>query len=335
MVRKLATVARVDCVRAHPNADRLDIVTIRGWEVVTQKALYQEGDLCVYCEIDSLLPKDNAEFASFSSCKWKIKTKKIRGILSQGVCFPLTILPAGAWEEDEDVTTLLGITLMDAEIPSHYLQNTRPEDMIDFPCGIPRTEEQRIQNLSKDEIEDLANGTRPLYVTEKLDGTSCTYYLDEDGKFHVCSRNKELLDITKSRYWEFANEHYIQQDLEMLGIPVAVQGELCGPKINKNNYGLDRTRFYVFSVYFPTDSRYATYAEVQDICNTLSLDIVPHFAYIEKGKGMTRKEALEMADGPSILNPKSMREGLVFRSVWGDRNRVSFKAISNVYLQIK
>jgi len=336
MPRKLATIARIDGVVNHPNADRLDIVAIRGWKVVTQKGLYQLGDLCVYCEIDSLMPKDNPEFASFSGCKWKIKTRKIRGELSQGVCFPLNILPPeSVKEEGADVTDALGVKLADAEIPLHYRQNTRPEDMIDFPHEIPKTDEERIQNLDKDLLDDLEKGKRPLYATEKLDGTSCTYYLDENGEFHVCSRNKELLDQTKSRYWEFANEHYVQHQLELLGVPVAVQGELCGPKINRNNYKLDKTRFYVFSIYFPEDSRYATYAEVQDICNVLSFDIVPHVCYIEKGNGMTREKALEMADGPSILNDKAAREGLVFRSVWGDRNRISFKVISNVYLQLK
>ena len=51
-------IVQIDKVEKHPNADRLDLVQVRGWHCVTQKGTFKAGDLAVYLPIDSVLPPD-------------------------------------------------------------------------------------------------------------------------------------------------------------------------------------------------------------------------------------------------------------------------------------
>ena len=109
-MRKLASIQTVNAVEPIPNADAIERVRVLGWWVVSKKGEHKPGDKLVYCEIDSLLPeRPEFEFLRPSSFKpaqtddlgnvtvaagFRIKTIKLRGQVSQGICFPLSILPA-------------------------------------------------------------------------------------------------------------------------------------------------------------------------------------------------------------------------------------------------
>ena len=93
MERQLATIRRVSQVDDIPNKDRIGLAHIDGWTVIVQKADIHANDLVVFCEIDSVLP--DAEWCSFLKDSKHIKTMKMAGCLSQGIAFPLSILPAG------------------------------------------------------------------------------------------------------------------------------------------------------------------------------------------------------------------------------------------------
>jgi RNA ligase (TIGR02306 family) len=59
--RKLATVAKILDVQPIKDADAIEVAKIRDWHVVVKKGEFKPGDLCVYCEIDSVMP-DRPEF---------------------------------------------------------------------------------------------------------------------------------------------------------------------------------------------------------------------------------------------------------------------------------
>ena len=90
-MRNLASIQKISSVEKHPNADSLDIVKILGWQCVAKLGEFKAGDLCVYVEIDSILP-EKPEFEFLRTGKFRIKTIKLRGQLSQGICFPMSIL---------------------------------------------------------------------------------------------------------------------------------------------------------------------------------------------------------------------------------------------------
>ena len=90
MRRKLATLVRLGPVIKHPEADRLQIATVGGWEVVVGLDC-KENDEGVYFEIDSVLPEE--DWTADLPAR-KIKTIRLRGHISQGLFLRMTDVPA-------------------------------------------------------------------------------------------------------------------------------------------------------------------------------------------------------------------------------------------------
>ena len=69
--RKLASVRVISNIQPIPNADKIELVTVDGWNVVVAKDVgHKVGDLVIYCEIDSFLPiREEFEFLRKSSYK--------------------------------------------------------------------------------------------------------------------------------------------------------------------------------------------------------------------------------------------------------------------------
>src|SRR5665648_1102148 len=91
MERKLESIQRIGLLVPITGADKIEKATILGWEVVVKKGDFKVGDLCIYCEIDSILPA-KPEFEFLRERKFRIKTIKLKGQVSQGICFPLNII---------------------------------------------------------------------------------------------------------------------------------------------------------------------------------------------------------------------------------------------------
>ncbi|MFK7932768.1 MAG: RNA ligase (ATP) [Saprospiraceae bacterium] len=197
-MRKLASIQRIKALAPIPNADAIVRATVLGWQLVVRKDEFQVGDLCVYIEIDSVLPP-RPEFEPIRQRTNRIKTIRLRGQISQGICFPLSILPVGTpIEEDLDVTEILNITKYEPPIPAQLAGTMKGN----FPSFIPKTEETRVQVLAN-LLEKYAG--EMCFVTEKLDGSSVTYYLNND-EFGVCSRNLDLLETESNSFWKVARE---------------------------------------------------------------------------------------------------------------------------------
>ena len=109
MARKLAHIEKIDWIRPIEGKDRIALAGVLGWTVIIQKADYNEGDKCIFCEIDSVFP-EKPEYEFLRSKKFRIKTMKMSGVLSQGICFPMSMLPEGNYEIGDDVTEFMGIT---------------------------------------------------------------------------------------------------------------------------------------------------------------------------------------------------------------------------------
>jgi len=98
-MRKLATVETIKQIKEHTNADALEIAVVRGWNVIVQKGEFAVGDVCVYFEVDSVLPKEYRyaflhKYAYNKSLdKYRIKTAKLRGQFSQGLVMPIEQFP--------------------------------------------------------------------------------------------------------------------------------------------------------------------------------------------------------------------------------------------------
>src|SRR5690348_1774468 len=95
MERKLVSIQRVEAIEPIAGADNIVKARVMGWDVVVKKGELAAGDPCVFFEIDSVLP-DGAPWAEFMRPRgFRLKTARLRGVLSQGLALPTSILPAG------------------------------------------------------------------------------------------------------------------------------------------------------------------------------------------------------------------------------------------------
>jgi len=340
-MRKLATVRKIDNILPIAGADAIECAVVGGWKVVVKKGEYQAGDLGIYCEIDSWIPHSLAPFLSkgqhprvFEGIEGeRLKTIKLRGQLSQGLLLPMgtipkvlgvTYYPPDAYQEGTDVSELLGIIKWEKVLPAQLAGQAKGN----FPTAIPKTDQERVQNLVK-EIA-LAQGDE-FEVTEKLEGSSMTCYLMGD-EFGVCSRNLNLKETEGNSFWATARAEDIETKMRQLRVKstftdFAVQGELIGPGIQGNIYNLSKCEFRVFDVY---DIRYGEYLNPFTRNLLVGMMDLKHVPVIDAEFVLNTDVdgLLAMAESKSKL-ADVQREGLVFKQNDGG---FTFKAISNAYL---
>ena len=87
---KVATIEEIAEVIPHPNADALELAKIKGWQVCIKKGEFKKGDMCIYICVDSVL-EDKPIYEFLRNKNFRIKTVKLRGQISQGIAFPMTI----------------------------------------------------------------------------------------------------------------------------------------------------------------------------------------------------------------------------------------------------
>ena len=405
--RKLATITRILDVQPIEGADNIEKVFVRGWQCVTKKGEYQPGDLCVYVEVDSIMPdglpeekreewralnkqmskaseeerqiirekmneivkfNTRPEFEFLRDKKFHIKTRRILGEISQGICFPLSILPVelrmlinegnalkNTIFKDEafdaigyDVTDTLGVTQYIAPDPA--VMGGDAAGLL-TGVGLLVSDEERIENLSG-KYEQLKQFT--YYKTEKLEGTSFAAYL-KNGKFGVCGRTIDYKqpddDIPFDKmnvYWKVAKQLDLEEKMRALAKRYsignfALQGELVGEGIQKNIYKLKGQTVCFYNAFLIDQQEYMNYDAFIYAIDLVGLKTVPilddNFVLPEKAE-----ELLKEADVTTTVfgnNPTQLIEGFVLvakdinpakvKITRSSFNRLSLKAKSRTY----
>lgn len=333
MERKLATIRIINDIRPIEGADMIELATVGGWNVVVAKNVgHKVGDHVVYCEIDSFLPiREEFEFLRKSSYKkmgdqegFRLKTIKLRGQVSQGLILPMSVFGEFGWTAYEglDVTDRLGIVKYEPPIPAELSGKVKGG----FPSFLHKTDEERVQNLVKEYNEYKFTSAHQFYMTEKLDGSSATFYMNE-GEFGVCSRNLELLETEGNTFWKVARELDLENKLKDKG-NICLQGELIGEGIQGNPYKIKGQTVHFFNGFDIDKRQRLNINEFLILLDELELTSVP-ILDVAMSLPETVIGMLELAEGKSRLNDKTEREGVVVRSL---DNTISFKAISNKFL---
>lgn len=227
-------------------------------------------------------------------------------------------------KEGVDVTEILGITKYVVPIPACLSGTVKGN----FPSFIPKTDETRIQS---DPALYEAMADLPVVITEKLEGTSCTVYW-KDHEFGVCSRNWNL-QPSENAYWKAVRAARLDQAAIN---DLAIQGELCGPGIQSNIYGLPHVQLFVFRMWDLREGRLLSHDQMAAVALSLGLQTVP----VLYNEGSTLRtlysnvdQIMESTRGTSALNPTVQREGLVFSVATNDtKQKIGFKAINPDYL---
>lgn len=336
MERKLASIQRIKDLKPILNADRIELAIVGGWQTVVKKGEFSIGDLCVFFEIDSILP-DKPEFEFMRPRKSMVKSMKMKGVLSQGLALPLIYVGLNKdFTENTDVTNILEVKKY--ELPISF-KNGDSAGL--FPSYlIPKTDEIRVQS-AMGIIDELKN--REVYITVKCDGTSATYLL-YNNEFIVCSRGFIKKD-GDNIYWNIARKYDIENRLRSVyrinNINLGIQGEICGEGIAKNRMGLEGHKFFVFNVYNLNTKTYYDIQFANGIAWNLDLDFVPYDSFYSKLAfefpfDTTLDKLLDMAKG-NYEGTNNPREGIVIRptiEAYSEtlKGRMSIKVINNEYL---
>lgn len=319
-MRKLASIQHVTDVWPVEKSRALDGVRVLGWMAVVPRGMFKVGDKCLFLEADSIVPKDMPQFAFMADSKWLVKTRKMYGQLSQGLCLRLEDFP---WLMDKpvgtDVTSMIGsgITKYDDSVPKGMQGISKGN----FPHFIPKTDEPRIQTahgLVLRHQDDL------WYVTEKLDGTSFTAYYN-DGDFGVCSRNNDLIQSDDNTYWRTANRYSLPLTLPQAaymrgmrgqGKNIAIQCEMVGPRIQGNRYKFLSPELFMFSAYDIDKQAYLSFLELHELSIHLGIKTVP----VLQGKVAVSLKGMSVDDLVAMSTMKSTlydgpAEGIVVRTV--------------------
>jgi hypothetical protein len=381
--RKLAYIATISQIDKIEGKDRIVYASLKdlGWQVIVEVNT-KIGDRIVYVEVDSILPvKPEYEFLRKRCYSEKCNGFVIRGMKMANLISYGLVLPAGDYAnmpDGYDMTDILGIQKKEDDVPEvHAKAKSKFDRFIGWLCrklGIKRkqktnsgewlsfchkTDETRIENLSY-LFSDEFKGT-PIYSTVKLDGMSATFAV-YNGYFYIASRNvalycekikKAIRELNSKK--EKSNMDNFQKIASRYDLPkkmlnsklhnFVIQGELCGPGIQKNPMGLKNIDIFIFNLFLPPtkstdDPRgFTGWSELKDFCDQMGLKTVPFIEY-RKFDWPDKASIKEYAKG-KYPNGKD-REGVVIRYSSGlapepmplkdMSNMWSFKVVNDDYI---
>lgn len=349
---KLASVQKIINITVIPNADSIETATVLGWQVVVKKGEYNIGDLSAYIPIDTIVP-ELPEYEFLKQRKYRVRTIKLRGQISQGLLVPL---PNGKWKEGDDLTDILGVKKYEKpdNNPERYEKPRMPKKWYKkwfylfkynllykaFPSlqrlsrsPFPKhlvsiTDEERIQNMP----QVLTQYVGKLFIVSyKLDGSSITIIHSKllgKSKFRICSRRFELHNKNNDWFKVFSDtnfKHEIIKLVKQFGTnDIIVQGEAIG-KFNGNHHNLQREQIRLFNIY--VNGKRLNQKDFLEVCLKNNIPHCP--LYKEVILNHTLPEILKESEIKDLLNPSVDVEGLVWRCI--DDN-MSFKVINNKYL---
>lgn len=367
-------VTRLTAVEPHPNADRLDLAVVGDYRCVVGKGLYKSGDLVAYIPegailspdvLDKLDMKDSSLLAGKE--KNRVKAVRLRGSLSQGVCYPVPRTETGehAWAVGQNVADILDIKKWEPPIPTHMageLANVGTEYTVAYD----------IDNV-KWFPGAIADG-EPVVMTEKIHGTWTQIGVlpegesvhEEVGDVIVTSKGfgekglafKDNAANAKNLYLRVAKHLDMRRrvnDARLNAIvpinePVYVLGETFG--IQDLTYGASATRdetlgFRIFDVYVGIpqhgQGHYLDDKLLDEFCAWVRLPRVP---VVYRGP-FSKEIMLQHTSGKETVTGKELhiREGVVVKPVverqdfttyptgraFPCNGRVQFKSVSDAY----
>lgn len=334
------TLRRIAEVIPHPNADRLDIVHLEDYDYdsIVQKGQLAAGEMVIYFPVDSQLPADFIQALGLEGklshgmpgddgvrLQNRVKTAKLRGIVSQGIvakpqALPLTPDIQAYFETAKagsSVTEILGIVKYEPPTIAG-----KDGTLVGLPDRVSKYDLESAQSYASVVAHLLAGNTRVM-VTEKIEGSHWFVTRTRDGGYGVGQRNYLIEPVPGQEHiwhraariggFEGVTQALLDQfpDVER----VTIRGELVGPGITGNYYNLQAFRIYVFEIEF--DGEPVNVTLFKSLVDSLNLTMVPLLAY-----DVTLAEALVAAgqesvkafsNGPSALSPKHLREGIVIR----------------------
>lgn len=352
------TIEEIEEVSVHPNADRMEMVSLCGmsFQGCVGKGLWKKGDRCLYFPLDSLFPFELMEKMELTKKikneegRWedrgllagpdfnRLKTIRLRGQISQGVIGSLSLIDGLKEVTPETITKFLGIEKFDP--PPVEMKNA---DLHRLPAELSVYDIEGADRFV-DVLGKLMD--RKVWISEKLEGENFSVtYISTTDQFFVNQRQGSIVvhDGKTNEFWETAKRINLPELIKKVstdGKPITMYGEIIGPGIKGNIYFLSEKTVHFFDIKIGYD-----FLDVKDkleIFKDLGLNhrnIVPRVAVdVVLREWLDGKTVQEASDGYTILHDENIRrEGIVITPMVEDRDneigRLILKQRSPLYLE--
>lgn len=330
-------------IQPHTNADRLEIATVYGFQVIVSKGRYKVGDKAIYIPIDSILP-DKLEAIIFPPDskiklnKGRVRQIRIRKLASQGMLINpseiSSIINPSYLKDEQDLKEILNVVKY--EPPAPKMQGPSGPKNRNKNNDNPLFHQYNGLNNIK-WMPDLFKEGEPVVIQEKLHGMNARASILPYHANTFWKKVKQRLGLTpaieecygsnrvqisgKAGYKGFYDEDLHGKCFKSVDVfnkiklGETVYGEIIGPGIQKNyDYGLKELKFVLFDVKVlqpDGTQRWLTPMEVEIFAFERGFEYVPVLYSGPYNKAM----AYELTKGDSVYNPKQkVREGIVIKA---------------------
>lgn len=352
-------VARINQIKAIEGADNIELVIAGGWNAITKKGEFKEGDLTVIATTDAVIPRElshRMEVTSYLRKGNRVRTVKLRGVYSECLIIPGIYYKEKFLVEGADCMEKLGITKYEPPVKQIQLASGRKikwRDNQNFHIYY------KFPNLKN--VDGMFNETDAVQITRKIHGTNARYgivkksklgFWDKVKKFfrianewidyeyiygsHNCEKGSDSQGFYSEDVWKTIAEKYdikaklweeAKRQGSDLGEGLILYGEIYGAGIQKNyTYGLEDIQFAAFDI--KINGEYCA-TEVTEVI-TQDLLQLPHVEVLYEG--LWNQEIQDsFVFNNFIEGTKVPHEGIVIKHISGDRKKVA-KVINSDYL---
>jgi len=354
-------VAKINEVKAIEGADNIEQVVVGGWNAITKKGEFKEGDLTVIATTDAVIPEKLSEDMGVTSYLRKggrVRTVKLRGVYSECLIIPTKYIPGygDRYQDGDDMMEKFGIVKYEPPVKQIQLASGRKikwRDNQNFHIYYKFPNLKNVAGMFTE--EDLVE------ITRKIHGTNARYgivrksklsFWDKVKKFfrladewidyeyiygsHNCEKGSDSQGFYSTDVWRTIAEKYsikeklwsyIKNRNVEIGEGIILYGEIYGAGIQKNyDYGLTDIEFAGFDVKLKGEYL-STYDAWVLIENHLKLPYVEVLHY-----GDWRQEIQDKFTFNNFIEgTKVPHEGIVIKYYTGERQKVA-KVINPDYL---
>ena len=358
-------VARINEIKAIERADNIEQVVIGGWNAITKKGEFKEGDKVVVATTDAVIPEALSELMGVTNYLRKgqrVRTVKLRGVYSECLLIPFKYLAPKSLEKNvepgHDMMGILGVTKYEPPVKQIQLASGRKikwRDNQNFHIYY------KFPNLKN--VDGMFTKEDTVQITRKIHGTNARYGIVKKGKLSFWDKVKKFFRLAdewidyeyiygshnvekgsdsqgfySEDVWKIIAEKYnIKEKLwnqakkrigcKDLGSGLVLYGEIYGAGIQKNyTYGLEDIQFEGFDL--TVNGEYLpTEVTVHEMVNMLQL---PHVEVLYQGN-WNQEIQDSFVFNNFIYGTKVPHEGIVIKHTSGERQKVA-KVINPDYL---
>lgn len=302
----IVPVATIDSMKPHPNADRLEIAQVLGWQVVVPKGRHQQGEKIVYFPPDAVVPQEHSDRFGVTQYlqKGRVRCARLRGEPSYG----FAVKPDDpGWTVGTNLAEHFGVTKYEPP-----LRPSAGDAETDHPLFQRYTDIENLRNFP-----DALHEGEAIVVTEKIHGTSCRVGIVEGevmaGSMGVRRKRPDDAELHRSTYWFPWSMPPVQALLQSFAKDhrqVILYGEVFGKGIQSFHYG--QTGHLGFAAFdLLVDGRYLDWPRLRETLQRFGVTAVP---VLYEGP-LSMAAVRQHSEGLTTLGDKHIREGVVIRPV--------------------